>query len=171
MSTARVERREVPADLVEATPGNGGLAIRPLAAPLLLFLLWLWVDFFAVLSPLPWYWVDAALAAALFLVLLVPVGWAAYQLVTAAPRLFQNAGWDVQPLEPVREAELYTVRYTFRGRRRAPNTLQRQWLRAGAGLGLHRDRRHPHRRSFAGARVLQRTGFWLWTLSEAPNDL
>ena len=53
MSTARVERREVPADLVEATPGNGGLGHWLLAAPLLLFLLWLWVDFFVALSPLP----------------------------------------------------------------------------------------------------------------------
>ena len=101
--------------------------------PLLLFLLWLWVDFFAALSPLPWYWVDVLLAAALLLVFLVPVGWAAYRLVTAAPRLFQNAGWDVQPLEPVREEEMYTVRYTFRGRRRAPNTFRRQWLRAAQG--------------------------------------
>lgn len=133
MSTARIERREVPAGLIEATPGNGGLGYWLLAAPLLLFLLWLWVDFFAALSPVPWFWVDGALALGILLVLLAPVGWAAHRLVTAVPRVFQNAGWDVQPLEPVREEELYTVRYVFRGRQRAPNTFRRQWLRAAQG--------------------------------------
>ena len=49
------------------------------------------------------------------------------------PWLFQNAGWDVQPLEPVREAEQYVVRYQIRQRHRAPTNWSRTWLRVGQG--------------------------------------
>jgi hypothetical protein len=44
---AKVERRQVPADLIEATPGNNGLWQWLLASPLLLLLGWTWVDLFA----------------------------------------------------------------------------------------------------------------------------
>ncbi len=132
MSAAKIERRTVPADLLEATPGALGMWL--LASPMLIFILWAWVDLFAHYSPAPWYWLDVALGAAIFVfVVVLPLGWLAHRLVTAAPRLFQHAGWDVQPLEPVREQELYLVRYTYQTRRRAPNTWSRQWLRAAQG--------------------------------------
>ena len=132
MSAANIERRTVPADLLEATPGAWGMWL--LASPFLGFVLWAWVDIFAHFSPLPWYWVDALLGAGLFAVAAVlPLGWLAHRGVTAAPRLFQHAGWDIQPLEPVREQEMYLVRYTYQARHRAPNTWPRQWLRAAQG--------------------------------------
>ncbi len=132
MSTTHIERREVPADLIEATPGALGMWV--LASPLLIFVLWMWVDLFAHYSPLPWYWVDAVIGAAFFVALIVlPLGWLAHRLVTLAPRLFQHAGWDVQPLEPVREQEMYLVRYLYQNRHRAANSWQRQWLRAAQG--------------------------------------
>lgn len=132
MSAANVERRTVPADLLEATPGAPGMWL--LASPFLLFILWAWVDLFAHYSPVPWYWFDVVLGAAIFLFAVVlPLGWLAHRLVTAAPRLFQHAGWDIQPLEPVREQEMYLVRYTYQARHRAPHTWSRQWLRAAQG--------------------------------------
>ena len=132
--TAKVSLREVPADLVEATPGHGALGQWLLASPLLLFLAWQWVDLFTHYSPLPWFWLDALLGVLLFALLLVlPLGLLAHALVTALPRLFQNAGWDVQPLEPVAEREQYLVRYTPRARRRAPANWGRLWLRAAQG--------------------------------------
>ncbi len=53
----------------------------------------------------------AALAYAVVFVL--PLGVATIA-VTAAPRLFQHAGWDLRPLEPVASEEQYLVRYTYR---------------------------------------------------------
>ena len=132
--TAKVSFREVPADLVEATPGHGALGQWLLASPLLIFLAWLWVDLFAHYSPLPSYWLDVLIALPLFALLLVlPLGILAHALVTALPRLFQNAGWDVQPLEPVAEREQYLVRYIPQARHRAPTTWGRLWLRAAQG--------------------------------------
>ena len=134
MSAAKLERRQVPADLVEATPGNNGLWQWLLASPLLMLLGWTWVDLFAYYSPLPWYWVDALLGVAVYLLAVVlPFGWLAHRLVTSLPGLFQKAGWDVHPLEPVREAEQYLVRYVPQQRQRAANTWQRAWLRAAQG--------------------------------------
>jgi hypothetical protein len=132
--TANVPARKVPADLVEATPGSGALGQRLLATPLLLFLAWVWVDLFAHFSPLPWYWLDALLGLAAFALLLVlPLGVLAHAFITALPGVFQNAGWDVQPLEPVAEREQYLVRYVTQARRRAPTTWPRLWLRAAQG--------------------------------------
>lgn len=132
MNTANIERREVPADLIEATPDALGMWL--LASPLLLFILWAWVDIFALLSPIPWYWLDALIGALIFLfVVVLPFGWLAHRLVTLAPWLFQHAGWDVQPLEPVSEREMYLVRYVYRARRRALDDWRRQWLRAAQG--------------------------------------
>ena len=131
---AKVERRRVPADLVEATPGNNGLWQWLLASPLLLLVGWTWVDLFAYYSPLPWFWVDALLGVAVYLLVVVlPFGWLAHRLVTALPGLFQKAGWDVHPLEPVRAAEQYTVHYVPNERQRAANTWSRAWLRAAQG--------------------------------------
>lgn len=132
--TADVPGREVPADLVEATPGNGALGQWLLASPLLLFLAWLWADLFAHYSPLPFYWLDMLIALVLFaFVLVLPLGLLAHALVTALPGLFQHAGWDVQPLEPVAEREQYLVRYVTRSRHRAPSNWSRLWLRAAQG--------------------------------------
>ena len=134
MSTAKVERRTVPADLVEATPENRGLGYWLLAAPLLVFVLWGWVDLFAYYSPLPWYWIDLMIAVVIFaLFIVLPLGWLAHRLITSAPRIFQNAGWDVRPLEPIDKQEQYLVRFAYKQRHRAANTWQRAWLRAAQG--------------------------------------
>ncbi len=130
----RPMRREVAADLVETTPAAGGLMHWLLASPMLLFIAWVWIDLFAHFSPISNYWVDALLGLALMIGLVVlPLGVGAFWLVTSFPRLFQHAGWDVQPLEPVREAEVYTVRYAYQSRRRATTTWGRTWLRAAQG--------------------------------------
>lgn len=131
---ARVARREVPADLVEAVPENGGLFHWVLASPMLLFLAWLWVDLFAHYSPIPNYWLDALLSIVVFaLVIVLPLGVGMFFLVTALPRLFNHAGWDVQPLEPVDDAEIYTVRFRYMNRHRAPNSWSQAWMRAAQG--------------------------------------
>jgi hypothetical protein len=133
-STARPAQREVPADLVEAQPENGGLFHWVLASPMLLFLIWLWADIFAHFSPISSYWLDALLATVIFvLIFVLPVGVGAFYLVTSLPRLFSHAGWDLQPLETVREAEQYLVRYRFVNRHRAPNGWGRAWVRAAQG--------------------------------------
>jgi hypothetical protein len=132
--TSKVSLREVPADLVEATPDSGALGQWLLASPLLIFLAWLWIDLFAHYSPLPWYWVDALLALPLFaLAVVLPLGVLAHAVVTAAPGLFQKAGWEVQPLESVTEREQYLVRYVAQRRHRAPTSWRRLWLRAAQG--------------------------------------
>ncbi len=130
----RLQRRVVPAALIEATPGAGGLGYWILASPMLGFLAWAWVDVFAHFSPLPWYWVDALLAVLVFVLLVVlPLGYLIHRLVTGLPGLFQHAGWDVQPLEPVAPDELYLVRYRYQARHRAPFSWGRLWLRAAQG--------------------------------------
>lgn len=127
-------RRQVAAHLIEATPALGGLMHWLLASPLLLFVAWAWVDLFAHFSPLPNYWLDALLGLVLMAgVVVLPLGVGAFWLATSFPGLFQHVGWDVQPLEPVREAEAYWVRYTYRSRQRAANTWGRAWLRAAQG--------------------------------------
>ena len=134
VSTTKVERRQVTADLIEATPGNNGLGFWLLASPLLAFLGWVWADLFAYYSPIPWRLLDIVIAVALmFFVFVLPLGWLAHRFVTSQPRVFQNAGWDVQPLEPVRAEEAYLVRYVAQDRRRAPNNWSRQVMRAGQG--------------------------------------
>ncbi len=129
----RPQRRAVRANLIETTPGGDAIGHWLLASPLLLFVAWLWVDVFAHYSPLPRP-VDWLLGGALYLLLFVlPLGLLAHRLVTSLPRLFQNAGWDVQPLERVSEAEQYAVRYLPQARLRAPTTWPRLWMRAAQG--------------------------------------
>lgn len=133
-TTTKATRREVPALLIEATPPVNGIGYWLLASPLLLFLAWLWVDVFAYYSPIPWRWLDWLFGAAIYWFLFVlPLGYASHKLVTAFPRPFQHTGWDVQPLEAVRPAEFYTVRYIFTGRRSAVRDQRRIWLRAAQG--------------------------------------
>jgi hypothetical protein len=131
---ARPTRREVAADLIETTPERGGLFYWVLASPLLLFLTWAWIDLFAHYSPITWYWLDVLLGLLLLaLVVVLPLGLGAFYLVTALPRVFGHAGWDVQPLEAVREAEMHMVRYRYRARRRAASSWRQAWVRAAQG--------------------------------------
>jgi len=133
-TTTKPARRQTPALLIEATPPANGVGYWLLAAPMIVYLAWLWVDIFAYYSPIPWRWLDWMLGALVYWFLFVlPAGYAAHRLVTSFPRLFQHAGWDVQPLETVRPAEQYTIRYIFTGRRPAPLNRRRIWLRAAQG--------------------------------------
>lgn len=126
------QRRTVGADLFEATPQP--LGQWALASPLLLFLGWVWLDLFGHYSPVSWRWLDILLGGALLIfAVILPLGLLAHRLVTSFPRLFQNAGWDVQPAETVRESEMYMVRYAPRARHRAPTTWARLWIRAAQG--------------------------------------
>ncbi|MEZ4683452.1 MAG: hypothetical protein R2932_55515 [Caldilineaceae bacterium] len=127
-------RRTVPADLIEATPGGNGVGQWILASPFLLFLAWLWVDFIDLLSPLENRFVNVFVGALFFLVLIVlPLGLLTHRLILSLPRIFQHAGWDVRPLEPVRPEEMYTVRYRYQARHWADTTWSRRWLRVAQG--------------------------------------
>lgn len=133
MREAKFVRREVPADLIESTPGTGGLGYWILASPWLIFLAWLWVDFLRLFSPLP-YWPNVIIGLILFIfVIVLPFGLLAHRLVLSFPYLFHNAGWDVDPLEPVKLAEQYMVRYRYQQRHWATPSWQRAWLRAAQG--------------------------------------
>ncbi len=129
----KIERRRVPADLIELEPGGGGIGYWIMASPLLLFLAWNWIAVFNTLSPIAVQWVDTLLASLLFLLFVLPLGVLAHRLVTALPRPFQHAGWSLEPLEPVSEAEQYLVRYSYQARRRAPNGFDQLWGRAAQG--------------------------------------
>lgn len=133
-STHKLVRRTVEANLIETTPGSGGLFHWILASPLLLFLAWIWIDLFAHFSPVPWYWLDAVLGLALFVaVIVLPFGLGAFHFVASLPRIFGHAGWDVQPLEPIREVEIPMIRFHYQGRIRAANSWSRRWLRIAQG--------------------------------------
>lgn len=130
----RVAYRTVQADLIESQPDNGGLAHWALASPMLIFLAWVWIDLFAHFSPITIYWLDVVLAVVVYLLVIVlPIGVGAFYVVTAVPRLFGHAGWDVQPLEPLSDSEMYTARFQYQTRRRAPNSWGQMWLRAAQG--------------------------------------
>jgi hypothetical protein len=133
MTSNSYERRQVPANLSESTPGGNAIGYWLLASPMILFVAWLWVDVFAYYSPLPRF-IDLIVGLAFFVFLIVlPLGYGAHWLVTAFPRLFNHAGWDVVPLERVSEAEQYLVRYTYEERIRAERSWSRAWLRAAQG--------------------------------------
>ena len=128
----RIEKS--PADLVETIPDNGGLLHWILASPILLFLVWTWVDLFAHYSPIASYWLDVVIGALIFaLVVVLPLGVGAFYLVSSVPGLFGHAGWDVQPLESLGEAEKHTVRYHYKSRQRAANSWGQAWTRAAQG--------------------------------------
>lgn len=127
-------RRRVRADLIEATPGRGALGHWLLAGPMLGFLAWVWVDFVRALSPLAQLWLNVSVGLVLFALLIVlPLGYLAHAVVLAWPRLFQNAGWEVQPIEPVKPEEMYMVHYLYQERHYAPRNWGRAWLRAAQG--------------------------------------
>jgi hypothetical protein len=101
---------------------------------MLLFIAWAWVDLFAHFSPIPNYWLDALLGLVLMaFVFVLPLGLGAFWLVTSLPRIFQHAGWDLRPLEPVGASEVYPLRYVYRKRYRASHSWARAWLRAAQG--------------------------------------
>ena len=113
-SKPKSQRRSVPVNLIETTPGADAAGSWLLASPLILFLLWAWADLFAYLSPLPRLldWVVGILAYVFLLIL--PLGVVAFWLVTSLPKLFHHAGWDVQPLEQIAAEEEYLVRFIYR---------------------------------------------------------
>jgi hypothetical protein len=129
---ARPQMRRVAANLVEASPNPAGQWL--LASPLIVYMGWLWLDIFNYYSPVPWRWLDMILGAVVYLLLIIlPLGLLAHRLITSLPRLFQNAGWDVVPLEPVRESEQYMVKYVAQEKAYAPFTQARVWQRAAQG--------------------------------------
>lgn len=129
-----VVRRVVAADLIEATPGRGGLGQWILAAPTILFLLWLWVDVVHWVSPLEIWVVNLLIGIVLYVGgIVLPLGYLAHRLVLTLPRLFQHAGWDIQPLERIKPEEIYLVRYRYQARHWAANSWGRAWLRAAQG--------------------------------------
>jgi hypothetical protein len=127
-------RRTVDADLVESQPVSAGMGYWVLASPLILFLAWIWIDLFVHYSPIQLYWLDVVLGLGFFVALVIlPAGLGAHRLVTAFPKIFQHAGWDVQALEQVDAAEQYTVRYQYHSRHRRPNQWSTLWPRAAQG--------------------------------------
>ena len=68
---------------------------------------------------------------ALLVSLALPFGVLAHRLVLSFPRLFHNAGWDIEPLEPVKLAEQYLVRYRYQQRHWATNSWRRTCRRDG----------------------------------------
>lgn len=133
-SRKKYEPRRVDADLIEATPDMGGLGFWVLASPLLGFLAWLWIDLVRALAPTALGWANITLGLLSFVLLIVlPFGYAAFFAVTSLPRLFRHAGWDIQPREAVREAEMYTVHYVYCDRHRARTTWRRVLMRLAQG--------------------------------------
>ena len=134
VKTQKQGRREVQARLVEATPRANGWGYWVLSAPTVVFLGWLWVDLFSLFSPIPWRPLDLLLGALAYVFLIVlPCGYGAHRFVTSFPRVFQQAGWRVQPCEPLRPAEQYAVRYVFTSQERANTDRRRILLRVAQG--------------------------------------
>ena len=127
-------RRRVKAHLVEATPPAGGWGHWLLSAPAICFLGWLWLDLFGVLSPIQSRPLDLLLGALAYVFLvLLPFGYGAHRLVTSFPGLFQQAGWTVQPLEPLKPQDQYTVKYLCLTKERAVTDGKRVLLRVAQG--------------------------------------
>lgn len=132
--TTKFTRRVIAADLVEATPGVHGLGHWVLASPLLIFLGWIWVDLFHAVVGLPIYWLSVLIGALVYgFCVVLPLGYLAHRFILLFPRLFQHAGWELEPLEPVKLEEQYLVRYRYRTRHWATNSWARAWLRAAQG--------------------------------------
>ena len=128
------ERRKVRAHLVEATPGGGGWGHWVLSAPAIIFLGWLWLDLFGILRPFQSRPADLLLGALVYVVIiLLPLGYGAHRFVTSFPGIFQQAGWTVQPLEPVKPEEQHIVRYICASKERAETDVKRILLRVAQG--------------------------------------
>ena len=128
------ERRKVQAHLIEATPGTGGWGHWLLSAPAICFLGWLWLDLFGFFSPIQLLPIDLLLGAFAYVIfILLPLGYGAHRFVTSFPGIFQQAGWTVQPLEPVRPEEQHIVRYVCSTKKRAATDGRRVLLRVAQG--------------------------------------
>ena len=127
-------RRKVQAHLVEATPGGGAWGHWVLASPAICFLGWLWLDLFGIISPIDSRPIDLLLGALIYIiVILLPFGYGAHRFITSFPGVFQQAGWNVQPLEPVKPEEQHIVRYVGITRERAATDGRRILLRVAQG--------------------------------------
>ena len=151
MTNTKPVRRTVPAKLMESTPDRRGLGHWALASPMIIYAGWLAVDIFAALSPIPWRWLDLILGTLLYVFLIVlPAGVLAHGLITAFPRLFQQSGWDVIPLERRRPGEDLPGSATIMSSANGPPQLGPGcWLRAAQGwvyleIYRHLRRGHPH---------------------------
>lgn len=132
-SRGNSEQRRIPVDLLETTPPHGAALYWVLASPLLVFFAWIWTDVVVYVSPIESPAADRALAVALLVPLVVLLGVLAHRLVTSLPRLFHNAGWDVQPLQVLPPEEEHTIRFTYRKRHRAASGWKRWIMRAAQG--------------------------------------
>lgn len=131
--TKEPRRKEVRARLVEMTPGANGFYYWILSAPMIVFLGWLWVDLFELIS-IASRPVGLTLGTATYITLVIlPLGYGAHRLVTSFPGIFQQAGWTVHPLAPLRPAEQYTVKYIVVSRERAATDARRILLRVAQG--------------------------------------
>ncbi len=127
-------RRKVKAHLVEATPRGVAWGHWVLASPAICFLGWLWLDLFGIISPFQSRPVDLLLGAFIYAIfILLPLGYGAHRLVTSFPGVFQQAGWDVEPLEPVKPEEQHIVRYVCITRERAGIDGRRILMRVAQG--------------------------------------
>ena len=159
VKTQKQGRREVQARLVEATPRANGWGYWVLSAPTVVFLGWLWVDLFALFGPILWRPLDLLLGALAYVFLIVlPCGYGAHRFVTSFPRVFQQAGWRVQPCEPLRPAEQYAVRYVFTSQERANTDRRRIPVAGSAGMGISGNRRNTCRLSGYDSSLFQRPG-------------
>lgn len=137
--TSKVEpkrkgRRRVKAHLVEATPGAGGWGHWVLSAPAISFLGWLWLDLFGIFSPIQSRPVELLLGTLAYVVfILLPLGYGAHRFVTSFPGIFQQAGWTVQPMEPLKPEEQHSVKYVCSSRERAVTDSKRILLRVAQG--------------------------------------
>ena len=130
----RMGRRKVKAHLIEATPDSGGWGHWVLSAPAICFSGWLWLDLFRAISPIESPPVDLLLGTFAFVFLiLLPFGYGAHRFVTSFPGVFQQAGWTVQPLEPVKPEEQHTVKYVSSTKERAATDGRRILLRVAQG--------------------------------------
>jgi len=130
----KFEQLQIDADLLEATPSANGLWHWILASPLLLFIAWNWIAIADTLSPIPWMWVNIVLSGIAFIALLVlPLGNLGFLVVSMFPRIFQHAGWELQPRETYEIERMYSAKYTYLKRARATTNWSRIFLRAAQG--------------------------------------
>ena len=139
---AKIGRRRVPANLIEATPSAGGLWHWILASPALIFLLWSWISLFSLLSSIAWPMINIPIAnivlgsITFIVVIVLPLGYLVHRTITAMPRLFQNAGWEIYPLEPVREGREIFGALRFPGTPARSHQLAAHLATRGSRLGL-----------------------------------
>ena len=134
MTETKLERPTYDADLIEATPSYGGLGHWILASPTILFLAWNWIALIDTLEPTGYSWLNILIAGILLIGLIIlPFGYAAHWIITAMPRLFQRAGWELVPRETVPLKQVYTAHYVYCSKQRARTSWNRVWMRCAQG--------------------------------------